>query len=190
MVEEAAGTRMFEERKDKAKKTISKKEKRVAEIQDTLDADIGPKLAKLRKDKAAYMEWQSACSELERIQRVLAAWEWVTANQKVDELGEKIEQRKQDTKTVQEGKERAKKEEKAATNQIKEVAKRKEDEMKKGGKLNKLEADVKEKDQEVAKIAAQVEIKEGVVKEEQDKVVNEEAQATEVRPSDVSQHTV
>jgi len=31
-VEEAAGTRMFEDRKDKAKRTMGKKEKRVAEI--------------------------------------------------------------------------------------------------------------------------------------------------------------
>lgn len=32
MVEEAAGTRMFEERKEKAKRTMGKKEKRVEEI--------------------------------------------------------------------------------------------------------------------------------------------------------------
>jgi chromosome segregation ATPase len=36
MVEEAAGTRMFEERKDKAKKTMGKKDKRVQEIKDIL----------------------------------------------------------------------------------------------------------------------------------------------------------
>lgn len=32
MIEEAAGTRMFEERKEKAKRTMDKKEKRVEEI--------------------------------------------------------------------------------------------------------------------------------------------------------------
>ena len=36
MVEEAAGTRMFEECKDKAKKTMGKKDKRVQEIKDIL----------------------------------------------------------------------------------------------------------------------------------------------------------
>lgn len=33
MVEEAAGTRMFEERKDKAMKTMTKKDKKVEEIE-------------------------------------------------------------------------------------------------------------------------------------------------------------
>lgn len=33
MVEEAAGTRMFEERKDKATKTMTKKDKKVEEIE-------------------------------------------------------------------------------------------------------------------------------------------------------------
>jgi len=33
MVEEAAGTRMFEERKDKAVRTMSKKDKKVEEIE-------------------------------------------------------------------------------------------------------------------------------------------------------------
>jgi chromosome segregation ATPase len=33
MVEEAAGTRMFEERKDKAMKTMAKKDKKVEEIE-------------------------------------------------------------------------------------------------------------------------------------------------------------
>ena len=36
MVEEAAGTRMFEEHKDKAKKTMGKKDKHVQEIKDIL----------------------------------------------------------------------------------------------------------------------------------------------------------
>lgn len=33
MVEEAAGTRMFEERKDKAMKTMAKKDKKVEELE-------------------------------------------------------------------------------------------------------------------------------------------------------------
>jgi chromosome segregation ATPase len=37
MVEEAAGTRMFEERKDKAMKTMTKKDKKVEEIES-----VGP----------------------------------------------------------------------------------------------------------------------------------------------------
>ena len=49
MVEEAAGTRMFEDRKDKARKTMGKKEKRMQEIKSLLDEEITPKLNKLRE---------------------------------------------------------------------------------------------------------------------------------------------
>jgi structural maintenance of chromosome 2 len=171
MVEEAAGTRMFEERKDKAKKTISKKEKRVAEIRETLDMDIGPKLAKLRKDKAAYIEWQTACSELERIGRVLKAWEWVSMGQRVETKGQAMEDKKQEAAQIKESKERAAKEEKAAKKQAGEVVKRKEEEMKKGGKLSLLQEQVGEMDKEVEKIRTRVGIKEKDVRDEKDKVV-------------------
>src|ERR1700729_1701453 len=76
MVEEAAGTRMFEERKDKAKKTMGKKEKRVDEITWLLTEEITPKLDTLREEKRSFLQWQKACTELERIGRVLRAWEW------------------------------------------------------------------------------------------------------------------
>lgn len=41
MVEEAAGTRMFEERKDKALKTMTKKDKKVDEIKSVSLACLG-----------------------------------------------------------------------------------------------------------------------------------------------------
>src|SRR5258707_10468910 len=76
MVEEAAGTRMFEERKDKAKKTMGKKEKRVDEITALLTEEITPKLDTLRSERRAFMQYQKANAELERLARVLRAYEW------------------------------------------------------------------------------------------------------------------
>jgi len=65
MVEEAAGTCMFEERKDKAKKTMGKKEKRVDEITALLAEEITPKLDMLRTERHAFMQYQKAGAELE-----------------------------------------------------------------------------------------------------------------------------
>src|SRR5215216_2743620 len=48
LIEEAAGTRMFEDRRDKAFKTMAKKDKKVEEINDLLQDEIEPKLEKLR----------------------------------------------------------------------------------------------------------------------------------------------
>jgi structural maintenance of chromosome 2 len=69
MVEEAAGTRMFEERKDKAKKTMGKKEERVDEITALLAEEITPKLDTLRTERRAFMQYQKASTELERCAR-------------------------------------------------------------------------------------------------------------------------
>lgn len=63
MIEEAAGTRMFEERRDKAFKTMAKKDKKVDEINELLSQEIDPKLEKLRMEKRSF--WNS--SRLNRI---------------------------------------------------------------------------------------------------------------------------
>ena len=77
MVEEASGTRMFEERKDKAKKTMGKKEKRVEQITALLNEEITPKLDGLRAKKKSYLQYQKSCSELEKMVRIISAWDWV-----------------------------------------------------------------------------------------------------------------
>lgn len=50
MIEEAAGTSMFEDKKDKAVKTMAKKEKKIEEIQavsSTTDLDVGMSLTSI-----------------------------------------------------------------------------------------------------------------------------------------------
>ena len=64
---------------DKAKKTMGKKDKRVQEITSLLAEEITPKLDTLRAEKRSFIQWQKACSELERIGRLLRAWEWTEA---------------------------------------------------------------------------------------------------------------
>ncbi|KAI9222152.1 RecF/RecN/SMC [Blastocladiella britannica] len=69
MVEEAAGTRMFEERKEKAEKTIAKKVKRLDEISDLLISDVLPKLDRLRAERNAFLEYQQLVAESDRAER-------------------------------------------------------------------------------------------------------------------------
>lgn len=76
MIEEAAGTRMFEERKEKALSSIAKKDKKLAEIQQVMEADLSPKLEKLRKEKQAYVEYQKAASELDRLSQLVLAYRY------------------------------------------------------------------------------------------------------------------
>ncbi|KAF8337439.1 condensin complex subunit SMC2 [Cantharellus anzutake] len=94
MMEEAAGTRMFEDRKEKAKKTMGKKEKRVEEITSLLQEEITPKLDKLREQKRSFLTFQKTTSELERLARFLRAYDWVEANSRVSRKDTAIREKK------------------------------------------------------------------------------------------------
>ncbi|KDR72865.1 hypothetical protein GALMADRAFT_252175 [Galerina marginata CBS 339.88] len=176
MVEEAAGTRMFEERKDKAKKTMGKKEKRVQELKATLDEEITPKLNKLRQEKRSYIQYQKSASELERIGRTLRAYEWTDGCNRVDKKEEEIQEKNAAIKKVESDKKKWAKESESAEKEIVAVTKKKEAEMSKGGRLKKLQDEVAELGKVLAKQRAQAEIKEGTILEEEKKVATLEAQ--------------
>ncbi|KAL7424509.1 Structural maintenance of chromosomes protein 2 [Cryptotrichosporon argae] len=166
MVEEAAGTRMFEERKDKAVKTMAKKDKKVEEIESLLREEIDPKLEKLRAEKRAYLEYQKATSELERLTRLVKAYEWTLALDKADKaaraLGAKrtaINDTRAEVQTFGgecEGMER----------ELREIGKRRAKEMAKGGKAQALTDAVNELERELVKVKTQLEIKDGTAKDD------------------------
>ncbi|EGD75581.1 SMC2 protein [Salpingoeca rosetta] len=81
MIEEAAGTRMFESKKTAALKTMTKKDKKVQEIQTLLDEDITPTLEKLRKERTSYLEFQKTKAEIDLLTRFLVAWSYQRAEQ-------------------------------------------------------------------------------------------------------------
>lgn len=94
LIEEAAGTRMYEERKDKATKTMAKKEKRVEEITALLEEEITPKLDTLREEKRSFLEYQKRSTELEKLARLLRAFEWKEAIERVKRKEADIEKKK------------------------------------------------------------------------------------------------
>lgn len=77
LLEEAAGTRMYEDRREKALKTIEKKDVKMQETVKLLDEDVTPMLDKLRTEKKDYLEYQRSLSELERAERIVAAYDFV-----------------------------------------------------------------------------------------------------------------
>jgi structural maintenance of chromosome 2 len=79
LLEEAAGTRMFETKKEAAMKTMEKKEQKMAEIQKVLDEDIRPTLERLREDRTTYLEFTDTQAEIEKLQRVLMAVDFYMA---------------------------------------------------------------------------------------------------------------
>ena len=84
LLEEAAGTRMYETKKVGAIRTMEKKQNKVDEIDQVLAEEIVPGLEKLRKEKAQYMEWATKNGSIERLRRYCVAYEYVRAEEMAD----------------------------------------------------------------------------------------------------------
>jgi structural maintenance of chromosome 2 len=84
MIEEAAGTRMYENKKAAALRTLEKKSARVDEIQKLLSEEITPTLEKLGKERASYMQWVSNNNEIERLTHFCLAYEYMQYQGRLD----------------------------------------------------------------------------------------------------------
>ena len=87
LLEEAAGTRMYESKKVGALRTMEKKQNKVDEIDQVLAEEIVPGLEKLRKEKAQYMEWATQNGSIERLRRYCVAYEFVRAEELANGTG-------------------------------------------------------------------------------------------------------
>ncbi|KAF4372098.1 hypothetical protein F8388_000314 [Cannabis sativa] len=92
MLEEAAGTRMYETKKDAALKTLEKKQSKVDEINNLLDQEILPALEKLRRERTQYMQWANGNAELDRLKRFCIAYDYVQAEKIRDTAVHEVEQ--------------------------------------------------------------------------------------------------
>ena len=97
MVEEAAGTRMYETKRVAAIKTIEKKQTKVDELNSVLSEEITPTLERLRGEKQHYLKWSKNNADIERIERFVVASDYSNAEEivassagEVDALQEKV----------------------------------------------------------------------------------------------------
>ncbi|KAM4640379.1 structural maintenance of chromosomes protein 2 isoform 3-T18 [Amazona ochrocephala] len=81
MIEEAAGTRLYESKKLTVQKTIAKKEAKLKEINRVLDETITPTLRKLREERSAYLEYQRLTGTVENLSRLSIAYEFTLAEE-------------------------------------------------------------------------------------------------------------
>jgi len=90
MIEEAAGTRMYEAKKQQTLRTIEKKQAKVAEIDRILAEDITPRLERLRSERAQYVQFASAAADIERLARAVVAAEFVAAERTARDGAEEV----------------------------------------------------------------------------------------------------
>ncbi|XP_009880428.1 PREDICTED: structural maintenance of chromosomes protein 2 [Charadrius vociferus] len=79
MVEEAAGTRMYECKKIAVQKTIEKKDNKLKEIDMVLNEEITPTLKKLKEERSSFLEYQKVVRSAEHLSRLCTAYQFFLA---------------------------------------------------------------------------------------------------------------
>ncbi|CAD6891411.1 unnamed protein product [Tilletia controversa] len=169
MIEEAAGTRMFEDRKEKAIKTIAKKDQKVKEICALLDEEITPKLDKLREEKRSFLEYQKASSELERLTRLAKAYEWTSFRARLDERQAFVKNNEKEIRRSEQETEALKDQITNIEEELARIEQRREKELTKGGRMQGLVEKVKHLENELVSARAVLELKISSMEEEGEK---------------------
>lgn len=169
MIEEAAGTRMFEDRRDKAFKTMAKKEMKVQEITGLLQEEIEPKLEKLRTEKRAFLEFQQTQSDLERLTRLVVAHDYVRNKEKLKHSVSELDAKKQRAVDLEGSAKRLKNEIAHLEEDIKKVKTARDKEMRKGGKFQALEEVVKAHSHEAVRLITLLDLKQTGMAEEKER---------------------
>jgi structural maintenance of chromosome 2 len=90
MIEEAAGTRMFETKKQAALKTMERKQEKNDAIDRVLTEEITPTLDKLRTEKGNYVTFMANETKIERSERFCVAYEYKKAVTKLEEAEDEL----------------------------------------------------------------------------------------------------
>ncbi|XP_052756317.1 structural maintenance of chromosomes protein 2 [Galleria mellonella] len=152
MVEEAAGTRMYEAKKQAAQKTIEKKDAKLRELNDIIIEDIAPKLQKLQDERSQFQEYQKVVRELENLTRLYVAWKYVTAEESTKKAEAKVTEVQDDIKTKKETIKNNEKEAKDLDKKVAEMNKKLDEES--GSRLAQLEAELVERERGEAALGA------------------------------------
>ncbi|XP_047033737.1 structural maintenance of chromosomes protein 2 [Helicoverpa zea] len=140
MVEEAAGTRMYEAKKQAAQKTIEKKDAKLRELNDIIREDIAPKLQKLQDERSQFQEYQKVVRELENLNRLYIAYKFVTAEERAKEAEAKVTEVQEDIQRQKDQIKNNQKEAKEFDKQVAELNKKLDEES--GNVLKELEKEL------------------------------------------------
>lgn len=137
MIEEAAGTRMYEYKKIAAQKTIEKKEAKLKEIKTILEEEITPTIQKLKEERSSYLEYQKVMREIEHLSRLYIAYQFLLAEDTKERSAGELKEMQDKILKLQEVLSENEKKIKALNCEIEELEKRKDKET--GGILRSLE---------------------------------------------------
>ncbi|THZ29678.1 putative nuclear condensin complex subunit Smc2 [Aureobasidium pullulans] len=180
MVEEAAGTRMFEDRRDKAFRTMAKKEMKVQEIMELLRDEIEPKLEKLRQEKRAFLDFQQTQNDLERLTRLVVAHDYLKSKEKLRLSEKDLNDKRERALFLESNAEKLKNEIAFLQEDMDKVKAARDKELRKGGKFQALEDKVKEHSHELVRLTTVLDLKKSSMTEESENRAKSQATVQEL----------
>lgn len=183
MIEEAAGTRMFEDRKEKALKTMAKKNKKMDEINELLKEEIDPKLDKLRGEKRAFLDFQQTQSDLERLQKLVVSYDYVHSTKRAKRAERELDEKKARVVELDANSVKLKHEIKNLEEDIRRVTTQRDKELRNGGRFQALEQKVTEKSHEMVRLQTSLDMGLEAYTDEQNKRENVRATVKDLKES-------
>ncbi|XP_044273439.1 structural maintenance of chromosomes protein 2-like, partial [Varanus komodoensis] len=157
MIEEAAGTRMYECKKIAAQKTIEKKEAKLKEICTILEEEITPTLQKLREERSSYLEYQKVMREIEHLSRLYVAYQFGLAEKTKAHSADVLKEMEGNISKLQEEMIANEEKVKELGKEIAEMEKKRDQEL--GGVLHSLEEALAEVQRTDTKVQSTLDIK-------------------------------
>ncbi|KAG1673906.1 Structural maintenance of chromosomes protein 2 [Nymphon striatum] len=167
MIEEAAGTRMYESKKQNAQKTITKKDAKLNEIDTILNEEITPTLTKLKAERSSYLEYQKIQREFENLNKLYIAYQFVTAQELNKKFGGELKEKMEENKTLSESVADNGKKVEVIEEKISAMIKTRDEEA--GGRLKDIETYLKARTMIETKASAAVKHQKDAVNEEMKK---------------------
>ncbi|XP_018012651.2 structural maintenance of chromosomes protein 2, partial [Hyalella azteca] len=167
MIEEAAGTRMYEAKKQQAQKTIEKKDAKLKEINDILSEEITPTLSKLKEERSQYLEYQKVQRELEHLTKLYVAFKFVQAEKLRTTAQTQHDEGKTDLAKLQQSIADGSRQVSELQDQIAQLQQIRDSET--GGQLQELEKELKEKEKAEVRVAAALKSLRETIKAEEKK---------------------
>nr|XP_023685455.1 structural maintenance of chromosomes protein 2 [Paramormyrops kingsleyae] len=164
MIEEAAGTRMYECKKISAQKTIEKKEAKLKEIQTILAEEITPTLQKLKEERSSYLEYQKLMREIEHLSRLYVAHLFVCAEETKEKSSEDLKVMQDNIGKQQDSMVENERKVKELLQEIKELEAKRDKDV--GGDLKALEEALSEVQRVDAKAQSTLDLKKQNLKDE------------------------
>jgi len=165
MIEEAAGTRMYESKKQAAEKTIEKKDAKLKEINNILSEDIEPTITKLKEERSQYLEFQKVQRELEHLTKLHVAHRFLCADRANVQCREDQKTAGEELAALKERMDAGEAQAVELQNQMEELQQIRDTET--GSRLKELEAAMKETQKEEVKAASALRSLKDTVKQEE-----------------------